>query len=190
MLPRLPTLSQVISLYNGDSGSERKPSDASNPPTPPTRSFTLGDILTTPWQSTILSSDDELGEEEEDPRVHAVDVLPDSSTSRRLPLLIFRDGSSEDVRIRAHSQTGCVALSGTYTVVGHDHRIKIFDLASSDLPLLKLDTKDIGAKDSRVSCMEFRPTSSEADRGYLLWVGTKEGHIFERDIRTGFINAN
>ena len=29
--------------------------------------------------------------------------------------------------------------------------------------------------------MEFRPTSSEADRGYLLWIGTKEGHIFDLD---------
>jgi WD40 repeat protein len=118
-----------------------------------------------------------------------VDLIPDYSTSsRRPPQLTFRDGSSE-LRIRAHPQTGCVALSGTYIVVGHDHHIKIFDLAKSELPLLKLDTKDIGPKDSKVSCMEFRPTASEADRGYLLWIGTKEGHIFELDIRTGIVTG-
>ena len=185
MLPRLPSLSEVISLYNGE---ERKPSGASNdPPTLPTRTFTLGDILSPPWQSNISSSDEEDGEEDD----HSVDPMPDSSTaSRRPPLITFRDRSSEEeLAIRAHPQTGCVALSGTYIVVGHDHHIKVFDLTKSDEPLLKLDTKDIGAKDSKVSCMEFRPTSSEEDGGYLLWVGTKEGHIFELDIRTGFVKG-
>ena len=190
MLPRLPGLSQVISLYNGDSAGERKPLDPNNPHAPPTRAFTLGDILSPPWQSTIPSSDEEAGEDD-DPRVHGVDHIPDSSgSSRRPPQLTFRDGSSEeDLQIRAHSQTGCVALSGTYIVVGHNRHIKVFDLAKSDIPLFKLDTKDIGAKDSRVTCMEFRPTSAEEDSGYLLWIGTKEGHIFELDIRTGFVNA-
>ena len=189
--PRIPSLSQVISLYNGDSTSEQKPLGASKPPTPPTRNTILGEILPPSWQSTVLSSDEEASEEDES-RVHnAVDLIPDSSTSsRRPPQLTFRDESSaEELRIRAHPQTGCVALSGTYIVVGHNHHIKIFDLAKSDLPLLKLDTKDIGAKYSRVSCMEFRPTSNEEDIGYLLWVGTREGHIFELDIRTGFMKG-
>ena len=176
----LPSLSQVISLYNGD--SERKPLGASSS-TPPTRTITLANAFSSPWQSTMLSSDEEVGEEED-----AMDLIPDCSTSsRRPPQLTFRDGSSE-LQIRVHQQTGCVALSGTYVVVGHARHIKIFDLAKSELPLLKLDTKDIGAKDSRVSCMEFRPTASEADRGYLLWVGTKEGHIFELDIRSGTVS--
>ena len=183
-----PSLSSFISLYNGDSASEQKPLDTSKPPSSShlTRAFTLGDMLSSPW-STTTSSDEEAGEEDE-PRI-AADLLPDSSTSsRRPPQLTFRDGSTE-LQIHPHPQTGCVALSGTYIVVGHDHHIKIFDLAKSDLPLLKLDTKDIGAKDSKVSCMEFRPTASEADTGYLLWVGTKEGHIFELDIRTGIVNG-
>ena len=169
MLPRIPSLSQVISLYNGDI------------PGPLRRTTTL----------EALSSDEEPGDEDET-RALAEDVIPDSSTSsRRPPQLTFRDGSEEEeeLDIRVHFQTGCVALFGTYVVVGHDHRIKIFDLAKSDQPLLKLDTKDIGAKDSKVSCMEFRPTSVEEDKGYLLWVGTREGHIFELDIRTGFVKG-
>ena len=182
MPPLLPSLSQVISLYNGD--SERKPLGASDPLTlPTTRTITLADMLSPPWQSATLSSDEEAAEED------VVDLMPDCSTSsRRPPHLTFRDGSSES-QIHTHLQTGCIALSGTYIVVGNRGHIKIFDLAKSDLPLLKLDTKDIGAKDSKVSCMEFRPTSSEADRGYLLWIGTKEGHIFELDIRSGLISG-
>ena len=185
----LPSISQVISLYNGDtsSTSERKPLGASIPP-PTTR---LGDIVpSSPWQSTTISSssDEEAGGEDEPGRVHAEVPIPNYSTSsRRPPQLTFRDTSSE-LPIRAHPQTGCVAFSGSYVVVGHDHHIKIFDLAKSELFLLKLDTKDI-AKDSKVSCMEFRPTSSEADTGYLLWVGTKEGHIFELDIRSGIVSG-
>ena len=199
----LPRLSQVISLYNGDSdsdgaiasasASERKPLDASSkhPATHPTRAFTLGDMLSSPWQYTTTattSSDEEAGREDE-PQL----VMPDYSTSsRRPPQLTFRDdGSFSESRIRVHPQTGCVALSGTYVVVGHDHHIKIFDLAKSEIPLLKLDTKDIvgAVKDSRVSCMEFRPTVSEEDEGFLLWVGTKEGHVFELDIRTGIVSG-
>ena len=115
-----------------------------------------------------------------------MDSIPDSSTSsRRPPQLTFRDGPESRIHVRP--QTDCVALSGTYIVVGHGHHINIFDLAKSDVPLWNLDTRDIGAKDSKVTCMEFRPTATQVDRGYLLWLGTKEGHILELDIRTGII---
>ena len=186
MPPPLPSRSQIVSPSNGD--SERKPLGVSKLPPPPTRTIALGDKLPPPRRPATPSSDEESGEEDE-PRLHAVDLMPDSSTSsRRPPQLAFRDGFSES-RIHVHPQTGSVALSGTYVIVGHGHHIKIFDLAKSEVPLLNLDTKDIGARDSKVTCMEFRPTVSHADRGYLLWVGTKEGHIFELDIRTGIIRG-
>ena len=184
--PPLPTRSQRTSPSNGD--GERKPWGASKLPPPPMRTIALGDKLPPPRHTTTPSSDEESGEEDE-PRALAVDLMPDSSTSsRRPPQLAFRDGFSES-RIHVHPHTGCIALSGTYVVVGHGHHIKVFDLAKSEVPLLNLDTKDIGAKDSKVTCMEFRPTTCQTDRGYLLWVGTKEGHIFELDIRTGFIRG-
>ena len=184
--PPLPTRSQFVLPSNGD--GERKLLGASKLPPPPTRTIALGDKLPPPRRPTTPSTDEESGEEDE-PRPQAVDLMPDSSTSsRRPPQLAFRDGFSES-RIHVHPQTGCVALSGTYVIVGHGHHIKIFDLAKSEVPFLNLDTKDIGAKDSRVTCMEFRPTASLEDRGYLLWVGTKEGHIFELDIRTGIIRG-
>ena len=183
--PPLPSRSQLVSPSNGD--IERKPLGSSKLPPPPTRTIALGDKLP-PRQVATPSSDEESGEED-DPRSLAVDLMPDNSTSsRRPPQLAFRDGFSESC-IHAHPQADCVALSGSYVVVGHGHHIKIFDLAKSEVPLLNLDTKDIGAKDSKVTCMEFRPTVYQNDRGYLLWVGTKEGHIFELDIRTGFIRG-
>ena len=185
MPPPLPSRSQLVSPSNGD--NERKPLGTNKLPPPPTRTIALGDKLP-PRQLATPSSDEESGEEDE-LRALAVDLMPDNSTSsRRPPQLAFRDGFSESC-IHVHPQTGCVALSGTYVVVGHGHHIKIFDLAKSEVPLLNLDTKDIGAKDSKVTCMEFRPSSCQEDRGYLLWVGTKEGHIFELDIRTGFIRG-
>ena len=186
MPPPLPSRSQLVPPSNGD--IERKPLGTSKLPPPPTRTIALGDKLPPPRQATTPSSDEESGEEDE-PRAQAVDLMPDSSTSsRRPPQLAFRDGFPES-RIHVNPQAGCVVLSGSYVVVGHGHHIKIFDLAKSEVPLLNLDTKDIGAKDSKVTCMEFRPTASQADRGYLLWVGTKEGHIFELDIRTGIIRG-
>ena len=185
MPPPLPSRSLLVSPSNAD--NERKPLGANKLPPPPTRTIALGDKLP-PRQLTTPSSDDESGEEDE-LRALAVDLMPDNSTSsRRPPQLAFRDGFSESC-IHVHPQTGCVALSGTYVVVGHGHHIKVFDLAKSEVPLLNLDTKDIGAKDSKVTCMEFRPSLCQEDRGYLLWVGTKEGHIFELDIRTGFIRG-
>lgn len=76
-------------------------------------------------------------------------------------------------------------MSGTHVVVSHNHHIKVYDLSVSDTPVFSLDTKDLGVKDSKVTCMELCPTGSKPDRGFFLWVGTKEGHIFELDIRTG-----
>ena len=185
MPPPLPSRSQLVSPSNGD--NERKPLGASKLPPPPTRTIALGDKLP-PRQLATPSSDEDSGEEDE-LRALAVDLMPDNSiSSRRPPQLAFRDGFSESC-IHVNPQSDCVVLSGTYVVVGHGHHIKIFDLAKSEVPLSNLDTRDIGAKDSKVTCMEFRPSVCQADRGYLLWVGTKEGHIFELDIRTGFIRG-
>ena len=157
-------------------------------PPPPTRTIALGDKLPPARRPSTPSSDEDSGDEDEQ-KVQIVDLMPDSSTSsRRPPALGFRDGYSEP-KIHVHPHTGCVALSGSHVVVGHQHHIKIYDLAVSEVPSFNLDTKDMGVKDAKVTCMEFRPTVSQVDRGFLLWVGTKEGHIFELDIRTGAVRG-
>ena len=183
----LPSRSQLVSPSNANTDSERKPFGASKLNPRLTRTIALGEKIPPPRNSKIPTSDEESGEDVT--QIHAMDLIPDSSTSsRRPPQLTFCDKFSES-QIHVHPQTGCAALSGTCIVVGHGHHVKIFNLAKSEVPLFNLDTRDIGAKDSIVTCMEFRPTTSEVDRGYLLWVGTKEGHIFELDIRTGIIRS-
>lgn len=86
------------------------------------------------------------------------------------------------------SYTNLFAVSGAQLVIATHHHIKIYDLATgNDHPIFSIDNKDLGAKEVKVTSMEFRASSSTADRGYLLWIGSKEGHIFEIDVRTGAV---
>lgn len=165
---------------------ERKSLGAGKLPPPPTRAIGLGDKLPPP-RCPSASSDNESGEEDEQPREPT--TLPDSSTtSRRVPVLRFRDVVSEPI-IHFHPHSGCIAVSGSYVIVGHNHHIKVYDLSQSDASILNLDTRDMGLKEAKVTCMEFRPTLSKTDRGFLLWIGTKDGHLFEVDVRTGTIRG-
>lgn len=116
-------------------------------------------------------------------------MMPDSSqSSRRPPVLGFRDGYSQP-KVHVHPQTGCVVVSGSHVVSGHSHHLKIYDLAVSDAPTFSLDAKDLGMRDAKFTCMEVRSTAAPLDRGFLVWIGTKEGHIVEVDIRTGTASA-
>ncbi|PPQ74266.1 hypothetical protein CVT24_001189 [Panaeolus cyanescens] len=157
-------------------------------PPPPTRTIGINDKLPPARRPPSPSSEEESGAEDA-AEPQAIDLMPDSSTSsRRPPVLGFRDGYTEP-KIHIHPHSGCVALSGSHVVVGHGHHIKIYDLSLSEVPLFNLDTKDISSKDLKVTCMEFRPTLTPSDVGFLLWVGTKEGHIVELDIRTSAVRA-
>lgn len=179
----------IMSPYgiNGNDGVGR-PHSSSRLPPPPTRIIAPGDKLPPPRRPSSPSSEEESGEEDEQ-KSHAVDMMPDSSFSSRCPpILRFRDTHSEP-RIHVHPHNGCVAVSGSRVIVGHHHHVKIYDLAQLDVPVLTLGTKEIGIKDAKITCMEFRATRNVADRGFLVWVGTKDGTIFEVDVRTGAIRG-
>jgi hypothetical protein len=45
-------------------------------------------------------------------------------------------------------------------------------------------------KDSKITSLEFRPAARAGDRGFFLCTGTKEGHLFEVDVRTGNVTAS
>lgn len=184
-----PPLPQRTNGNGNDSPiSERRLVGANRLPPPPTRTIALGDKLPPPRLLASPSSDEESGEDDEQ-KAHAADMMPDSSTSsRRPPVLGFRDGYSEP-RIHIHSLSGCVACSGSHVVVSQNYQLKIYDLALSEVPVFNMDTRDMGVKDCKITSMEFRPTANKSDRGYLLWAGTKEGHLFEVDIRTGAIRS-
>lgn len=154
-------------------------------PPPPTRIIGLGDKLPLPRRAPDASSSEE--EEEEDPKIK-VELLPDSSrSSRRPPLLNGHNYSESHIYVPAHHSV--TAVSGHIVAVAANHRVKVFDLDRSDQPVFDLDGKDVGleakAKELKVTSMEFRPAMRDADRGSYLWIGTKDGHLLELDIRNG-----
>ena len=64
----------------------------------------------------------------------------------------YDEYSEPKIHVRPH--TRCVALSGSHMVVGHQHHIKIYDLA--DVPRFNLDTRDMGIKDAKVTYIQSR----------------------------------
>ena len=133
------------------------------------------------------SSDEESGSEE-DPRARSAESLPDSSrSSRRPPSMPSASFMEYKMHVPAHS--GQVAVAGSGVVVASGHHIKYYDLSSNEGPSWALDTRD-GMRGSLVSCLEFRPARNEASRGKYLWVGTKEGHLLEIDVRMGVFTSS
>ncbi|KAJ7250419.1 Endonuclease/exonuclease/phosphatase [Mycena rebaudengoi] len=172
------------------SASERKTFGSGRLPPPPTRTIALGQKLPPARRPPSPSSDEESGDEAPPPD------LPDSSrSSRRPPHLSFRAGyvgpSEPKIPVPAHH--GSVIVSGTRIVVATHQHVKIYDVAVSDVPVYSLDKREIGhshgIKELRVTCMEYRPCGVPADRGNLLWLGTKDGHLLELDVRTGCATA-
>ncbi|KAJ7740624.1 Endonuclease/exonuclease/phosphatase [Mycena metata] len=172
------------------STAERKMFGSGRLPPPPTRTIALGEKLPPARRPPSPSSDEESADEAPAPD------LPDSSrSSRRPPLLSFRTGyvgpSEPKVTVPAHH--GHVIVSGTSIVVATHHHVKIYDVSQSDVPVFSLEKREVahgyGVKDLRVTSMEYRPCGNPADRGCLLWIGTKDGHLVELDVRTGCVTA-
>ncbi|KAJ7476908.1 Endonuclease/exonuclease/phosphatase [Mycena galericulata] len=199
--PRLPVRPTVAIALNSDPESspatstpntaERKAFGSNRLPPPPTRTIALGEKLPPPRRPPSPSSDEESADE----GPPAPD-LPDSSrSSRRPPHLSFRTGyvgpSEPKITVPAHH--GHVIVSGTIIVAATHHHVKIYDIAQSDVPVFSLEKREIayghGIKELRVTSMEYRPCGNPADRGHLLWIGTKEGHLVELDVRTGCVTT-
>ncbi|KAJ7983108.1 Endonuclease/exonuclease/phosphatase [Mycena polygramma] len=181
----------VSSLPTTPTTAERKMLGASRLPPPPTRTIALGEKLPPARRPPSPSSDEESSDEAPAPD------LPDSSrSSRRPPHLSFRAGyvGPSEPKITVPAHYGHVIVSGTRIVVATHHHVKIYDVSQSDVPVFSLDKRDIGhghgIKELRVTSMEYRPCGAEADRGYLLWIGTKDGHLVELDVRTGCVTAS
>ena len=168
---------------------ERKQFGAHLPP--PTRTIALGDKLPPPRRPTDGSSSEE--EEEEDVKMK-IDLLPDASrASRRPPIVKGHKYTEPDILIPAY--TGSVAVSGYFVAVATSHHLRIHDLSRSDFPIWIMDSSsrsndfNIKIKDFKMTSIEFRPTTSLGDRGAFLWIGTKDGHLIELDVRTAKVAA-
>ncbi|KIY44678.1 DNase I-like protein, partial [Fistulina hepatica ATCC 64428] len=185
--PRRNTLTAADDLLN-----EATPRHSlfSKLPPPPTRTIAPGDKLPPPRRSTASSDDSDDDEEEEESHradLARLEAMPDSSqSSRRPPILTIPVCDIPKIPVAAHN--GHVLVTGMHVVVAHGHHsVKIYDLAASESPVISLGAKDLGVKDIKVTCMEVRHCDEPRDVGSLVWLGTKDGHIFEIDVRTGIV---
>ncbi|KAI6012385.1 Endonuclease/exonuclease/phosphatase [Pisolithus marmoratus] len=184
-LPARNSAHAASSMNVTDPVCERKLLGNSKLLPPPTRQIGLGDKLPPVRRPPTPSSDEESGEDE-DPRTRTVDTLPDSSrSSRRPPSLSCFAYPASRIQVPAHS--GQVAIASPSVVVATHHHIKCYDLTLDDIPLWTIDTREAGLRDAKVTCLEFKPTPSERYR--YVWVGTKEGHLFEVDVSVGSVTA-
>jgi hypothetical protein len=186
--PRLPARPTVVP--SGGAAQEPPPTTSSpikvfgtaKLPPPPTRTIALGDKLPPARRPTSPSSGDDSGDED-DPKSRLADSLPDGShSSRRPPTLWIHQYNESKVHVPAY--TGHVAVSSEFVVVATHHHVKLFNLSKSDSYMYSLDGKDVGLKDLKVTSLEFRPALKPTDKGFFLWLGTKDGHLLELDIRS------
>ncbi|PFH47162.1 hypothetical protein AMATHDRAFT_152813 [Amanita thiersii Skay4041] len=196
--PPPPPPSRPIIASSPLPSRRRKSLGSGKLPPPPTRTIALGDKLPPARraQGTPPSSDDESGEEGggvEEMKGAGLDALPDSSRSSRRPPFAppFREGQLEVPKVPVHAYSGNMVVAGSQIVTSHGHHIKIYDLSMSDGPVVCLDTRELGILGSgRVTCMELRTVGvNEGRQGGYVWVGTKEGHVFELEVGTGNITA-
>ncbi|KAH9936881.1 DNase I-like protein [Epithele typhae] len=158
---------------------------------PPTRTIAPGDKLPPPRRVSSGSDSSDESDEEEDLKLK-IDLLPDASrASRRLPLIDCHNYSEFNIHVPAYSAACAVSAHMVAVVTGH--QLRVYDLSLSESPVMNLDSKrgDFGPKfkDLKLTCVEFRPTVDDADHGALLWVGTKEGHLLEVNLRPGTVTA-
>ncbi|KAI0693505.1 DNase I-like protein [Cytidiella melzeri] len=156
-------------------------------PPPPTRTIGLLDKLPPARRQPSGSSSDE---EEEDSK--KVEMLPDSSRSSRRPPSIKVHSYSESY-VHVPSYTGTVVTAGSIVAVSSSHHLKIYDLSQSDSPIHDLDSRGMGmeakTKDYKITSLAFRSVERDAERGSYLWLGTKDGHLVELDVRAGLVTG-
>lgn len=113
------------------------------------------------------------------------DDFPDSTHANRRPPAFV-----PDVRINSMHHVNSYAVFGRYVCTGA-HHVRVHDTQMSDRPILVVDLKDVGLdfriKDPKVTAMCFRPVVDPADEGRYLWCGTKDGHLWELDIKSGAV---
>ena len=165
------------------------PDDGYQPPPPPTRSGAPV-VAIPPRQNSKEADSDDDEPDEPAPGLTSnakrlLDDYPDSTHANRRPPSFV-----PDIKISGTSHTTAFAAHGRHVCTG-THCVKVYDTLMSDQPLFVVDLKETGldfrVKENRVTAMCFRPANNPADEGRYLWCGTKDGHLWELDIKTGDI---
>jgi len=153
-------------------------------PPPPIRQIGLKDDLPEfKRQQQFSDSSDEEEEEESKTRID----LPDSSrSSRKPPYADFYPHSESHVSV---PHNGVYAVAGSIVAVVSSHTVKLFDLAVSESPLYAVDLKDISPdhRSRKPTSLAFRNSRAHGENATLLWIGTKDGHLFEVDVRSAVL---
>lgn len=114
-----------------------------------------------------------------------LEEYPDSTTANRRPPRFV-----PDIKISGTSHLSAFAVHGRHVCTGTTS-VKVYDTLMSDQPILSVDLRETGldfrVKENRVTAMCFRPAVYESEEGRYLWCGTKDGHLWELDIKTGQI---
>lgn len=150
-------------------------------PPPPKRQIGLKDDL--PEFKRQPQSSDSSDEEEEEESKTRID-LPDSSrSSRKPPYADFYPHSESRIHV---PHNGIYAVAGSTVAVVSSHLVKLFDLTVSESSLYTLDLKDITPdhRSRKPTSLAFRHSPPLDKKVTLLWIGTKDGHLFEVDIRS------
>jgi hypothetical protein len=157
-------------------------------PPPPTRIIALGDKL--PAVRPTLSDDEsEDSGDEDDSKSKLLNTMPDTSrSSRRPPVLHCHRYDTVQIQSQTHSAIVCAA--GHVYVAATGHHVKVYDLSLSETPILVLDGKDVGLKELKATSLEFCPAKAASDKGRYVWIGTKDGHMFEIDVTTGQLTGS
>ncbi|KAI9466657.1 DNase I-like protein [Lactarius psammicola] len=157
-------------------------------PPPPTRIIALGDRL--PAVRPALSDDeDEESGEEDDPKSKLLNAMPDTSHSSRRPP-VLRCHRYDTIQVQSQTHSAIVCAAGHIYVAATGHHVKIYDLSMSETPMLVLDGKDVGLKELKATSLEFCPAKAASDKGRYVWIGTKDGHMFEIDVTTGQLTGS
>ncbi|KAK7038861.1 hypothetical protein VNI00_010491 [Paramarasmius palmivorus] len=157
-------------------------------PPPPVRTIALGDKLPPARRPATPSESDE--EDDDEPSTSssgAVDTasLPDASRSSRRPPLLGSCGVS------VPAQSGRVVLVGGLIVVGAGHHLRVWDISASLFaPIYDLHTSTwIGGSKGKSKSKEIKISALCVRGEGVVWAGTKEGHLFEVDVRKGGVKA-
>lgn len=153
-------------------------------PPPPKRQIGLKDDL--PEFKRHLQFSDSSDEEEEEESKTRID-LPDSSrSSRKPPYADFYPHSESRIHV---PHNGVYAVAGSVVAVVSSHVVKLFDLTVSESSLYALDLKDITPdhRSRKPTSLAFRKPRPLGEKATLLWIGTKDGHLFEVDIRSAVL---
>ncbi|RDX44729.1 DNase I-like protein [Lentinus brumalis] len=176
--------------FTSSQSQERKQFGSHLPP--PMRTIALGDKLPPPRRQTSESGTSSESEEEDEDVRMKVDLLPDTSrASRRPPTVDCHTYPEHAIHVPAY--TASVATCGTTVAVVSHHHLRIYDLSMAESPIWNLDSKNgdfgIKVKDFKMTSVEFRPATSPENRGAFIWIGTKDGHLIEFDVRSGKVTA-